>query len=571
MNNLSSVDFRQLMGEVGNTLSTNRAEVLILGLGESGLAMAKWFFLCGYPLKIADTRMQPPKAADLDALVEQILQSGKSSDHVHNGSQVLWVERYFGVWHLDLLNNIKLVVISPGLSIHEKSTAELLAVCRSKKIPIWGEFEIFSRALSVLSAKDCRNYKPKILAVTGTNGKTTVCKLVNHLLEQCNVVTALAGNISPSLVERLMVALEQHKMCDDVLPEVWVIEASSFQLVHAYSFFADAAAVTNITPDHLDWHCSFEEYGKAKERIFNSLDVADTQSKTIDDLEGKTKHTLRVLCRDDNGSMTLYNQKYPCVTVGSNLPEKIGDYGVLVEKGELWLVQAVEENFHNENVIIEKSGVSTDLQSMMKMKYEKLIPANALKIRGQHNVCNALVALALARSVGLPLDKLLGALKTYEGEAHRMQLIKILHGVSFIDDSKATNVGATVAALRSLNFFEQIDQNGEKLFSHRKCLLIAGGDGKGQDFRALTGPILEVCRGVFLIGRDAQKISSVLDHSKIKVDFFSSLNEAVKAAIAFANIGDIVLLSPACASWDMFRNYEHRAAVFHEAIIKHAH
>lgn len=559
------MDYSKLLGAVGLTLSTEYAEVLILGLGESGLAVAKWFLQCGYAAKIADTRCNPPKAKEFNAL---LLEKNETYDDMVIVKRVPCFEFYFGSWTSDLLENIKLMVISPGLSMHDLENAKLLELAKSRNILVWSEFDFFYTALAVLRKTD--SYFPKIIVVTGTNGKTTVCRLINYLLEKHNIASALAGNIGPALLDRLQHALRQYEINGVVLPAVWVIEASSFQLTYVNYFFSNAAALLNVTQDHLDWHGSFNEYLQAKKKIFSSLSfdldpLAMVDSKT-------SKHcTVRVLCRDDHESMTAYSPYCPCVTVGSDLPQRDGDYGVLVDSEVAWLVQKIDSDFVDKKSdgvnAVDDMCFDVITAGQLEKRYVKLMPVHMLNIYGRHNICNVLSAIALVRAIGYSLDNLVNVIQDYRGEPHRMQFVCKIKDICFIDDSKATNVGATLAALKSLSFPTILSaQKMEKTSNRKKCLLIAGGDGKGQDFMPLARPISQICKALFLIGRDAKNIAKIVTGHAIKVKFCSSLEEAVKASIEYADIGDIVLLSPACASLDMFKNYQHRAKVFCNAV-----
>jgi len=314
------------------------------------------------------------------------------------------------------------------------------------------------------------------------------------------------------------------------LPDVWVLELSSFQLETSYTFAPDAAAVLNITQDHLDWHGGLDAYAAAKGRIFGA-------------------QTVRVLNRDDARTMALAEPAATLVTFGVNEPTRLGDYGLLRENDMVWLAQAHDRNATDEpaptrrrknNAVAEPSLVS-----------KRLMPADALRIRGLHNAANALAALALARAIDLPLAALLHGLREYRGEPHRVEVIAQIDGIDYVDDSKGTNVGATVAALDGLA---------------QKIVLIAGGDGKGQDFSPLVAPVARWCRAVMLIGRDAPRIRDVLEETGVPLVDHATLEAATQAAAQLAQAGDAVLLSPACASLDMFRNYAHRADVFHHAI-----
>jgi len=319
---------------------------------------------------------------------------------------------------------------------------------------------------------------------------------------------------------------------------VWVLELSSFQLETAHTFDPDAAAVLNITQDHLDWHGSFEAYAAAKGRVFGP-------------------HTVRVLNRDDAGTMAFASaDKAPdaphgvqVVTFGLNEPLRAGDYGLLREADINWLVQAEERDPADETSSSRRRRQEAAAPVELTMK--RLMPADALRIRGLHNAANALAALALARAIGLAAAPLLHGLREYRGEPHRVELIASIDGVDYVDDSKGTNVGATVAALDGLA---------------QRAVLILGGDGKGQDFAPLARPVARWCRVVMLIGRDAPAIRAALADTGVVLTEHPTLEAATLEASAIAQPGDAVLLSPACASFDMFKDYSHRADVFRGAV-----
>ena len=487
--------------------------VLILGLGESGLAMAQWLLRCGARLRVADTRDAPDRLEALKTL---------SSD----------IEFIGGEFQLSLLAHVDVITVSPGLSpLHE--LAELLPEAQQREIPVWGEVELFALALSDL--KERQQYLPKVLAITGTNGKTTVTSLVGLLCERAGYSVRVAGNISPAMLDVLREAIDA-----DTLPQVWVLELSSFQLHSCFSLQADAATVLNITQDHLDWHGQLAAYCADKARIFGS-------------------DTIQVLNRDDALVMTMLKKNSPsqsgrqAVTFGINTPEHDGDFGLVNEHGMTWLTMAVAEEE-------ELSGSRRKKKELVEVaiSVSRLMPADALKIRGQHNAANALAALALCRAIGLPLAPLLHGLREYAGEPHRVELVATIADVDYIDDSKGTNVGATVAALKGLG--QEVAGGGKRI------ILIAGGEGKGQDFSPLADPVERYTKAVLLIGKDAPEIRRAIELVGVDLLEYSALEDAVVAASEMAKSGDVVLLSPACASLDMFRNYAHRAQVFVDAV-----
>ena len=503
---------------------------LILGLGESGVAMAKWCLRNGADVRLADTRDQLTLTERQNAWLEELRIAGLE-------------DICFGPLNDDLLKNIDVIGISPGLSPLQEPIQTFLAEAEKAEIDVWSEIEFFARAISALSRMALTQgstYATAVLAITGTNGKTTTTALTGQLCERAGKKVAVAGNISPAALEKLMNCLDLADQIED-MPDVWVLELSSFQLVYTYTFNATAATVLNITQDHLDWHGDMQAYTEAKSKIFGA-------------------DTVCILNRDDSLVMGLLSEEQKTeksiVTFGSNRPDEQGAFGIehdLRAGGIDWLVWAeVDENVEPKPKRRRKSAVVEDEEPL---RLKRLIPADALRIRGRHNALNALAALALARAAHLPMSVLLHGLRDYRGEPHRVQSIAIVKDVEYVDDSKGTNVGATVAALNGLGSNE----------SGKRIWLIAGGDGKGQDFSPLREPALRFVKGVFLIGKDGVAIGEALG-AEIPSANCGDLVSAVRAAAAEAISGDLVLLSPACASLDQFRDYINRAQVFAEEV-----
>ncbi|QWD64222.1 UDP-N-acetylmuramoyl-L-alanine--D-glutamate ligase [Polynucleobacter sp. MWH-UH2A] len=498
---------------------------LILGLGESGVAMAKWCLRNGAFVRLADTRERTNLSEHQLAWLAELEFAGLK-------------EACFGPLGDDLLNDIDVIGISPGLSPLQEPTESFLVKARKVRVDVWSEIEFFARAISAMehiALEKQSSYATSVLAITGTNGKTTTTALTGQLCERAGKKVAVAGNISPAALDKLMACLDAADQIED-MPDVWVLELSSFQLVYTDSLNATAATVLNITQDHLDWHGDMSSYAQAKGKIFGS-------------------NTICVLNRDDSLVMNLLTDEQKSeraiVTFGSNSPDEQGAFGIehdLRAGGIDWLVWAeVDEDIEPQPKRRRKSTVVEEEPLRMK----RLIPADALRIRGRHNALNALAALALARAANLPLNVLLHGLRDYHGEPHRVQSIAVVNDVEYVDDSKGTNVGATVAALNGLGSNE----------AGKRIWLIAGGDGKGQDFSPLREPALRFVKGVFLIGNDGEKIAQAIG-SDVPCVISGNLSTAVSAAAAQAVSGDLVLLSPACASFDQFRDYVERAQVF---------
>ena len=499
---------------------------LILGLGESGVAMAKWCLRNGAEVRLADTREQSSFTERQNVWLEELRIAGLK-------------DICFGPLDESLLSNIDVIGISPGLSPVQDPTYAFLVKAEQAEVDVWSEIEFFARAISALSRMaqvQELSYAAAVLAVTGTNGKTTTTALTGQLCERAGKKVAVAGNISPAALEKLMSCLDIADQIID-MPDVWVLELSSFQLVYTHTLNATAATVLNITQDHLDWHGDMQAYAQAKSRIFG-----------VD--------TVCILNRDDSLVMGLLSEEQKAeraiVTFGSNRPDEQGAFGIehdLRAGGIDWLVWAeVDEDVEPKPKRRRKSAV---VEEDEPLRLKRLIPADALRIRGRHNALNALAALALARAANLPMNALLHGLRDYHGEPHRVQSIAIVKDVEYVDDSKGTNVGATVAALNGLGSNE----------SGKRIWLIAGGDGKGQDFSPLREPALRFVKGAFLIGKDGAAIGEALG-SETQSTNCGDLISAVQAAASKAVSGDLVLLSPACASLDQFRDYVERAQVF---------
>ncbi len=483
--------------------------ILILGLGASGMAMARWCVRMGAAqVTVADTREAPPQLGTLQQELPQ----------VHFVAGAFAAEQVEG-------QGLHAVYRSPGLS--PAIVAPVVGAASAIGLVVGGELSLFASAL--LALRQSRGYAPSVLAITGTNGKTTVTALTGQLVAHAGKTVAVAGNIGPSLLDTLAEHLDS-----DSLPEVWVLELSSFQLDGVSNFEPTAAVVLNVTQDHLDWHGSMQAYAQAKSRIFG--------------LTG-----LMVLNRDDATVMAMLPQPVRAklqrpqervhTTFGTDMPQRPGDFGMEEVNGMVWLVRALEAD--------ETRRKKKD--EAQELHFQRLMPADVLRIRGRHNASNALAALALCSAAGCALGPILFGLREYRGEPHRVEPVGILNGVEFFDDSKGTNVGATVAALQGLG-------------ADRKLVLILGGDGKGQDFAPLAAPIARYARAVVLIGRDAPLIRQAIADTGVPLQDAESMDVAVVQANQRAHAGDAVLMSPACASFDMFDNYEHRARVFCAAV-----
>ncbi len=493
--------------------------VLVLGLGDSGLAMARWCTRHGAAVTVWDSRDAAPGDAALAA-------------------ECPGATRWRGELLPAQLSGMQLVLKSPGLAPGDARVAPLLDEARATGIAVLGELDLFARALADLTAAGAP--APKLLAITGTNGKTTTTAMTALLVERAGKRVAVAGNIGPTLLDTLAARLDADPAD---LPEVWVLELSSFQLegggTGVRGFEPDAATVLNITQDHLDWHGSMAAYTAAKARVFGSAGamVINRDDPAVEALVPQPVPA--------KGKLKAVPVTRPIVRFGLGAPQRPGDYGLVTENGMAWLVRAMPAD----ETIKRRKGDDEE-----EIHLQRLMPADALRVRGRHNAANALAALALASSIGCPLAPMLHGLREYSGEPHRVAFVARIGEVEAFDDSKGTNVGATVAAITGL---------GEDK-APGKLLLILGGDGKGQDFSPLREPLARHARAVATLGRDAAAIEGVL--GPVPFERHATLEAAVAWCFAQARQGDAVLLSPACASLDMFRNYGHRAQVFVQAV-----
>jgi len=441
--------------------------VLVLGLGASGLSAARWIAAAGGRVRVADTRSDPPQAA---ALAER----------------VPGAELRRGTFDGTLLDGIDLLCISPGLALTQPVVRDAIA----RGILVVGDIELFAWHVRREQAA------ARVVAITGTNGKTTVTSMAGHLLRSAGVDCEVAGNIGPAALDALSARTTP--------PAVWVLELSSYQLETTWSLAPDAATLLNLSEDHLDRYAGMEHYAAAKLRIF-----AGARAKVVN--------------RDDAGAAAGFETEPGAITFGLGVPAREHDFGVRHEGGRAWLAQGATQ----------------------------ILPVDELPIAGAHNVANALAALALCSAIGLDAGGLAAGLRSFKGLPHRLQHVRTRRGVDWYDDSKGTNVGAAVAAMRGLG---------------RTVVLIAGGDGKGQDFGPLALAAADHAGCVLLIGRDAPMISAALREQGVAHETCDTLEGAVRRAAAIAEPGQCVLLSPACASFDMFRDYRHRGEVFAVAV-----
>ena len=449
------------------SLAMNRANAqpadgltLVVGLGLTGLTCARFLAARGEAFAVADSRANPP---GLDELRREFPQ----------------VEVYLGEFDRDLFGRAARLLLSPGVAPQEHAVLE----AQQAGVEVLGDIELFARHAAA-----------PVVAITGSNGKSTVTALLGAMAQQAGKSVLVGGNIgTPALA-----------LLDEPVPQLYVLELSSFQLEVTRSLNCLAATVLNLSDDHLDRHHSMENYAAIKARIYAGDGVM-------------------VINADDPRVAAMAEAQRNVVRFSLAPPQREQDYGVRHHNGVDYLARGSE----------------------------LLLPASAMRMPGRHNQANALAALALGEAAGLSLAAMLDTLRSYPGLPHRCQWVATLDGVDYYNDSKGTNVGATLAALEGMP--------GEKV------VLIAGGQGKGQDFSPLRERVARRARGVILIGEDAPLLAQALAGVD-GVIFAATMEQAVGMARAAAQPGDSVLLSPACASFDMFNNYAERGDAFVAAV-----
>lgn len=457
-----------------DSLQLSGKNILVLGLGDTGLSCARWLAAHGARVSVADSRAAPPHAGRLAELLPQApLHAGPFDDA--------------------LLQSADMLVVSPGVPLADPAVARAVAA----GVETVGDVELFARAIRALNTR--REHPMRMIAITGSNGKSTVTAMCGDMCRMAGLTTCVAGNIGLPVLD----ALYEIEQGIAPTPQVWVLELSSFQLETTSSLDADAATVLNLSEDHMDRYPGMDAYAAAKARIFSGDGV-------------------QVLNRDDAHSLAMALPGRQVVSFGLDRSPRDGEFGLC--------------------------------EDALCLGGERLMPLSGLPVAGLHNAANALAALALTQALGLPMASLLRGLAHFRGLPHRVEKVAEIGGVTWYDDSKGTNVGATEAALYGMG--------------RKKAVVILGGDGKGQDFSPLKAAVVANARAVLLIGRDAPLIAAALDGSGIETHAAASLEDAVEQARRLARPGDAVLLSPACASFDMFRNYIHRAEVFINAVNK---
>ena len=438
--------------------------VLILGAGDTGLSVVGHLRRMGARVRVADSRDRPPGADDIRSL---------------------GCELVTGPWTDGLFSDAELVVASPGVAVAGPACDPAIkrAIAAGKKFV--GDIELFAWKQNEITGS-----KPKVIGITGSNGKSTVTAMTGAMCAAAGLRTVVAGNIGLPVLDALAAAESSGQ------PDVYVIELSSFQLETTASLHLDAATMLNLSQDHLDRYDSMAAYAAAKQRIFLHA-------------------THQIVNRDDTVSMSMKDARCECASFGLDQPAKEKNFGLV----DRWMVRGSTQ----------------------------LMPLADLPVAGLHNAANALAAFALCDAIVVDLIKAAEGLKSFAGLPHRSALVSVINGVTFLDDSKGTNVGSTVAALSGMT---------------SPTILIAGGEGKEQDFAPLAEPIHKHAKAVVLIGKAAQQIQSAIALSSVPCFHAADMDAAVRLAFTYGSPGDNVLLSPACASFDMFKNYKHRGEVF---------
>ncbi|AMO57174.1 UDP-N-acetylmuramoyl-L-alanyl-D-glutamate synthetase [Endozoicomonas montiporae] len=449
---------------MGSELIASSCSRVVVGLGKTGLSCVRYLSSKQLPFKVMDTRDQPP---GIDQLRKEFPD----------------VEVHTGGFNQNWLNSADELVVSPGIAVAEPAIAEAIVAGAH----VVGDIELF-----------CREAKAPIVAITGSNGKSTVTTLLGEMAEEAGLSVGVGGNIGIPALELL----------EDGGKELYILELSSFQLETTHSLEAAAATVLNLSPDHMDRYPSMVEYHQAKQRIYKGCKSA-------------------VYNKQDALTTPLLPVAVSGVAFTAGKPD-LNDYGLLQEGDTTWLCKGVE----------------------------RLLDCSQMKLCGQHNQTNALSALALGEQVGIPLSAMLEVLKRFTGLKHRCEWVAERDGVVWINDSKATNVGATVAAIEGL---------GSTIKG--KLVLIAGGDGKDADFSDLEQPVSQYVRTLVLMGRDAPAIEQAVEHS-VSSEYARDLGEAIAASARASQPGDIVLLAPACASFDMFASFEQRGDLFRQQVVE---
>ncbi len=434
--------------------AANARKTLIIGLGKTGLSCVRLLSAEGAPVAVCDTREKPPGLAQIQA------------DYPD-------VAVFLGDLEANVVDAADELVVSPGVSVK----LPLIEKAIARGVPVVGDIELFAQRA-----------RAPIVAITGSNGKSTVTHLVTEMIHAAGRSVLMGGNVGTPALDLLV----------EPVPDFYVLELSSFQLETTHSLASTAAVVLNITPDHMDRYATLDEYADAKGRIFAGA-----------------RHC--VVNRDDPLVMALPHPRGACMSFGMNAPAG-EEYGLLQRDGREWLARGTVA----------------------------LLSVDDMSIKGRHNAANALAALALGEAIGLPMQPMLSTLRTFAGLPHRMQFVAERDGVRWYNDSKGTNVGATVAAIDG---------------APGPVVLIAGGLGKGQDFAPLAQPMRDRGRAAVLFGQDAPLLENALA-AAVPVVRVASMKDAVARARDLARSGDVVLLSPACASFDMFKGYEDRGQVF---------